>query len=64
MNAEFAAVREIALLMLEKGEFALSGARGSKTAHKDMRRLSNDLSKALPALRKASIAASSSEEEK
>lgn len=56
MNAEYDVVRQLALDLIEQGDVALSGARGSKSANKNMRRISNELSKALVVLRKASIA--------
>lgn len=56
MEAEYGVVRQLALDLIEQGDLAVTGARGSKSANKKMRRISNDLSKALPVLRKASIA--------
>jgi hypothetical protein len=52
-----AEVRRIALEMLEEAQKAENGGHGHKTAHKKMRKLSNELTKMLLLLRKDSVAA-------
>jgi hypothetical protein len=52
-----AEVRRIALEMLDEAQKAENGGHGHKTAHKKMRKLSNELTKLLLLLRKDSVAA-------